>query len=105
MSTNSKVVGITFCGFTRPSNIFNLESGTEITPTLGSIVQNGKLAASALLLEIALNKVDFPTLGRPTIPHFSPMNYFLRRKDNWFDQGIKAQVWPQKKKNPAFRQD
>jgi hypothetical protein len=38
-------------------------------PTLGSIVQNGKLAASALLLEMALNKVDLPTLGKPTIPH------------------------------------
>src|SRR5260221_6179527 len=87
MSTNSKVVGSTRCGFTRVSNIFNRGSGTEITPTLGSMVQQGKLAASALLLEIALNKVDLPTLGRPTIPHLNPINYFfLRRKDNWFDQ-------------------
>jgi len=45
-----------------------------ITPTLGSIVQNGKLAASALVLEIALNNVDLPTLGNPTIPHFKLMN-------------------------------
>jgi hypothetical protein len=40
-----------------------------MTPTLGSMVQNGKLAASALLFEIELKSVDFPTLGNPTIPH------------------------------------
>src|SRR5688572_15160458 len=37
------------------------------------MVQKGKLAASALLFEIALNKVDFPTFGNPTIPHLSPI--------------------------------
>jgi hypothetical protein len=36
------------------------------------MVQNGKLAASALALATtALNKVDFPTLGSPTIPALS----------------------------------
>ena len=36
----------------------------------GSIVQNGKFAACALpLLVIALKMVDFPTFGRPTMPH------------------------------------
>jgi hypothetical protein len=45
-----------------------------MTPTLGSMVQKGKLAASALLLDNALNNVDFPTLGNPTIPHFRLMN-------------------------------
>ena len=44
-------------------------SGTGTIPTFGSIVQNGKLAASAPALLSALNKDDFPTLGRPTIPH------------------------------------
>ena len=49
---------------------FNLLSGTATIPTLGSIVQKGKLAAWAFLACIkALNKVDFPTLGKPTIPH------------------------------------
>ena len=44
-------------------------SGTETTPTLGSIVQNGKFAASALAFATrALKRVDFPTLGSPTIP-------------------------------------
>jgi hypothetical protein len=36
----------------------------------GSIVQNGKLALWALVLDKQLNKVDFPTLGSPTIPAF-----------------------------------
>ena len=36
----------------------------------GSMVQKGKLAACALLEFVsALNSVDFPTLGKPTIPH------------------------------------
>jgi hypothetical protein len=38
---------------------------------LGSIVQKGKFAASALALDSALKSVDFPTLGKPTIPHFN----------------------------------
>jgi hypothetical protein len=33
------------------------------------MVQKGKFAASALLFDMALNKVDFPTFGNPTIPH------------------------------------
>jgi hypothetical protein len=44
-------------------------SGTVITPTLGSIVQNGKLADCALALLKQLKSVDLPTLGNPTIPH------------------------------------
>jgi hypothetical protein len=47
-----------------------LGSGTLTTPILGSIVQNGKLALCALALDKQLNKVDFPTLGNPTIPAF-----------------------------------
>jgi hypothetical protein len=40
-------------------------------PLLGSIVQKGKLAAWALAFSTsALNSVDFPTFGRPTIPAF-----------------------------------
>jgi hypothetical protein len=40
---------------------------------LGSIVQKGKLADCALAFDKQLNKVDFPTLGNPTIPHFKAM--------------------------------
>jgi len=36
-------------------------------------VQKGKLAACAFALERQLNKVDLPTLGKPTIPHFKAM--------------------------------
>jgi hypothetical protein len=34
------------------------------------MVQNGKLAACALALLKQLKSVDFPTFGKPTIPHF-----------------------------------
>jgi hypothetical protein len=33
------------------------------------MVQKGKFADCALALETALKRVDFPTLGKPTIPH------------------------------------
>jgi hypothetical protein len=36
-------------------------------------VQKGKLAAWALALLKQLNRVDFPTLGKPTIPHCKDM--------------------------------
>jgi hypothetical protein len=38
---------------------------------LGSIVQNGKLAACALEELMQLKRVDFPTFGKPTIPHLN----------------------------------
>ena len=44
-------------------------SGTVITPTLGSMVQKGKLAACAFALDRQLKRVDLPTFGRPTMPH------------------------------------
>jgi hypothetical protein len=44
-----------------------------ITPTLGSIVQKGKLAACALAFDKQLKSVDFPTFGKPTIPHCKPI--------------------------------
>jgi hypothetical protein len=37
-------------------------------PMLGSIVQKGKLLAAIICLVRALNRVDLPTFGRPTIP-------------------------------------
>jgi hypothetical protein len=49
-------------------------SGTSTMPIFGSIVQKGKLAASAFFEAVkALNKVDLPTLGKPTIPHLKPI--------------------------------
>jgi hypothetical protein len=38
-------------------------------PELGSMVQKGKFSAAIPALVSALNSVDLPTLGRPTIPH------------------------------------
>ena len=82
ISRISIVVGITRSGFTRLSKFSSLESGTDIVPILGSIVQNGKFADCAFALDKQLNKVDFPTLGSPTIPHFNDMSKFLDFKDS-----------------------
>ncbi|EKO36547.1 hypothetical protein B273_1303 [SAR86 cluster bacterium SAR86E] len=51
----------------------NLLSGTLTIPRLGSIVQKGKFSAGIADLVMALNNVDFPTLGNPRIPHLKPM--------------------------------
>jgi hypothetical protein len=41
---------------------------------LGSIVQNGKFAASALAVAVrALKSVDLPTLGSPIMPQLKPI--------------------------------
>merc|ERR1719278_294490 len=52
-------------------------SGTGTLLSLGSIVQNGKFSAAAIdVLVRTLKNVDFPTFGKPTIPHF---RFVLRR--------------------------
>jgi hypothetical protein len=73
MSTNSTAVGITFCGLAISDSWRSRGSGTGTTPTLGSMVQNGKLAAAMPALVNALKSVDLPTFGRPTMPHWMPM--------------------------------
>ena len=78
ISTISTVVGITpRSGLQSSPSLMSRSSGTVITPTLGSMVQKGKLADCALALLRQLNRVDLPTLGRPTIPHCKAMSYFL----------------------------
>jgi hypothetical protein len=42
-------------------------------PTFGSIVQKGKFSAGIDDFVKALKRVDFPTLGSPTIPHLKPI--------------------------------
>ena len=79
ISTNEIVVFIIFFDLEISANFFNLWSGTGTTPTFGSIVQNGKFAAWALLEFVnALNKVDLPTLGKPTIPHLKLIICYLQ---------------------------
>ncbi|MNT26874.1 hypothetical protein D3C72_1624730 [compost metagenome] len=73
MSTNSTAVGMTFCGLMIAASSFRRGSGTGTMPTFGSMVQNGKFAAAMPALVSALNRVDLPTLGRPTMPHLIPM--------------------------------
>ena len=77
MSTNSMVVGITRCGLTISASLSRRKSGTGTTPVFGSIVQKGKFAASIPALVSALNRVDLPTFGRPTMPHLKPMCWTL----------------------------
>jgi hypothetical protein len=82
MSTISTVAGTTLSGFTKPSSVVNLESGTLTTPILGSMVQNGKLALWALAFDKQLKRVDFPTLGNPTIPAFMVLNFWQQKYTN-----------------------
>ena len=42
-------------------------------PILGSMVQKGKFSALIPALVSALNRVDLPTLGRPTIAQLKPI--------------------------------
>jgi hypothetical protein len=56
------------------ASLSNRSSGTPTSPTFGSMVQNGKFAACAAAVRVsALNRVDLPTLGSPTIPILKPM--------------------------------
>lgn len=52
-----------------------------MTPTFGSIVQNGKLAACAFAFDKQLKSVDLPTFGKPTMPHFKPMIFFISGRE------------------------
>ncbi len=74
MSTNSTAVGTTFCGLMISASAFRRGSGTGTTPTFGSMVQKGKLAAAMPARVNALKRVDLPTFGRPTMPHLMPIS-------------------------------
>ena len=80
ISTISTVAGCTRSGCTSSSSFSKRASGTFTTPKFGSIVQKGKFALCALAFDKQLNKVDFPTLGSPTIPAFILL-MFLKGKD------------------------
>jgi hypothetical protein len=74
MSTKVILAGNLLADLAKSANLSNLLSGTETSPILGSIVQKGKFAAcAAAVLVKALNKVDFPTFGKPTIPVLKPI--------------------------------
>jgi len=77
------VVLIFFFEFEIETNLSSLSSGTGTIPMFGSIVQKGKFSAWALLEFVnALNKVDFPTLGNPTMPHLNPIYLLLTVLEN-----------------------
>src|SRR3989344_9194540 len=68
ISTNSIDVGTIFSDFSKAASLASRWSGTLITPTFGSMVVNGKFEAAAACFVRALNRVDLPTFGKPTIP-------------------------------------
>ena len=74
MSTNSVAAGTTRADFARAPMRRRRSSHTGTDPTLRSMVQNGKLAASAPALVSALNSVDLPTFGSPTMPQRKPIS-------------------------------
>jgi len=76
ISTISTVAGIVRTGLQISLNTSRRGSGTFVEPKLGSMVQKGKLALCALPELMQLNKVDLPTLGSPTIPHFNDISIF-----------------------------
>ena len=74
MSTKVIRAGMTLADFAIAASLSRRGSGTFTSPTLGSMVQNGKFAACAAAVRVsALNSVDLPTFGSPTIPIFSAM--------------------------------
>jgi hypothetical protein len=74
MSTKVMRAGMTVAELAICARLAKRASGTLTSPTFGSMVQNGKFAACAeAVLVSALNKVDLPTFGKPTIPILKPM--------------------------------
>lgn len=77
ISTNSMDAGTARWDLLSSESTWRRGSGTATIPTFGSIVQKGKLAACAFPFSTtALKRVDFPTLGSPTIPAFKLMLIF-----------------------------
>ena len=79
ISTNSIEVGTTRSGLTISASCLRRGSGTGTIPVLGSLVQNGKFSAAIPALVNALNKVDLPTFGSPTIPQLKPIQCSLNK--------------------------
>ena len=74
MSTKLMRAGMICCDLAMTASLSRRASGTATSPVLGSMVQNGKFAACALAVRVrALNSVDLPTLGRPTMPILKPI--------------------------------
>ena len=68
MSTISRKAGTLDLGAYRSQSQRKRSSGTLTRAELGSIVQKGKFSAGMPILVSTLKRVDFPTLGRPTMP-------------------------------------
>src|ERR1051325_2901539 len=71
MSTNSTPPGTTLRDSDISASFQSRSSGTWAIPTAVSVVENGWGATTALAPVRALNRLDFPELGRPTRPRCS----------------------------------
>ena len=80
MSTNSIALGTTRAGCTMSAMRCRRGSGTGTTPVFGSMVQNGKFSALTAAWVMALNSVDLPTFGSPTMPQLKPIAWFYVRR-------------------------
>src|SRR3954451_14608412 len=84
-------------------------SGTPTRPTFGSLVQNGKFAASAAWVAVsALNRVDLPTFGRPTMPQLKPMGNAAAFKNNTSateSRPLQASICGTDRQNESPRED
>jgi hypothetical protein len=65
-----------------PANTSRRASGTDTVPSFGSIVQKGKFSAAMPFFVRALNRVDLPTLGKPTMPQLMLISYPLGKQLN-----------------------
>ena len=74
ISTMSHTAGTMRPGWTISASLVSRSSGTDTWPIWASIVQKGKFAACAFALDRQLKRVDFPTLGSPTIPAFNAIS-------------------------------
>ncbi len=73
ISTNLSVVYIFFSDLSMPARMSMRGSGTSTIPMFGSIVVKGKFSADTLEDVNALNMVDLPTFGNPTMPQLNPI--------------------------------
>ena len=82
------VAAISRSGFTIADSLVLARVGYGYDASIGLYGAKGKFSASIPAVVSALNSVDFPTLGSPTMPHLMPMMFSLsinRAFAGWFN--------------------
>ena len=73
ITTEGRAASSSTTGLTISAKACKRGSGIGTMPLFGSMVQKGKFSAAIPDLVSALNRVDLPTLGKPTMPQLNPM--------------------------------